>query len=194
MRSACAAPTTFGVISENTRIANEIAIVPSASASSPSPNSRVGDHRASASRRPRRPACCRAGSRRAACRSAPSSDDRELRAALAALRAMLQPIAVDRHHRRLGDREEAGTRAAARPARSRASEGMSSMRSVRGEISDSSARRCHVEVRRSLHWQLGARHRSQQHFGARTCCRDRPSTSSTVPPRIQRSAVRPRQP
>ena len=32
--------------------------------------------------------------------------ERELRAALAALRAMLQPIAVRRHHRRLGEREE----------------------------------------------------------------------------------------
>ncbi len=41
MRSACAAPTTFGEISENTRIANVIASVPIASASSPSPNSRL---------------------------------------------------------------------------------------------------------------------------------------------------------
>ena len=31
---------------------------------------------------------------------------RQLRAALAPLRAVLQPIAVGRHHRRLGDREE----------------------------------------------------------------------------------------
>src|SRR6266540_5593848 len=40
-RSACAAPTTFGVISANTRSANEIAIVPRPSASSPSPNRRL---------------------------------------------------------------------------------------------------------------------------------------------------------
>ncbi len=37
MRSACAAPTTFGAISENTRIANVIASVPSPRAISPSP-------------------------------------------------------------------------------------------------------------------------------------------------------------
>ena len=41
MRSACAAPITLGRISEKIRIASEIAIVDSASASSPCPNSRT---------------------------------------------------------------------------------------------------------------------------------------------------------
>src|SRR5436190_501431 len=40
-RSACAAPITFGVISEKTSKANEIATVPSASAASPSPKRRL---------------------------------------------------------------------------------------------------------------------------------------------------------
>ena len=41
MRSACVAPMTFGVISENTRIRNVTATVAMASGHSPSPNRRI---------------------------------------------------------------------------------------------------------------------------------------------------------
>ena len=105
MRSACVAPTTFGVISENTRIRNVTTTVLMASASSPVAEEPRGDH---------------AGQRRRARvdEVVAEQDDaeqavglreqrhRELGALVAALRAVLQAVAVDGHHRRLRHREE----------------------------------------------------------------------------------------
>ena len=105
MRSACVAPMTFGVISENTRIRNVTATVLDGERELAFAEQARGDH---------------AGERRRAGvdQVVAEQDDaeqavglreqrhRELGAAVAALRAVLQPIAVGRHHRRLGQREE----------------------------------------------------------------------------------------
>ena len=118
---------------------------------------------------------------------------REPRAARAALRLVLQPVAVGRHHRRLGDREEAGRSPAARSAPASA---------CRGECRPSGRDRFDGDRLQQLRPMPAQAHDDAWRapvigggaLRARTCCRGSRGRADSVPPRIQFSAVRPRQP
>ncbi len=109
MRSAYAAPTTFGVISEKIRIASAMATPPTISDDLALSEQARGDHRG------------QRGRDRVDQRVAEQDDaeqlvgageqsERDFGAAFAALRPEPQPMPIDGHHRRLGDREKSRNR------------------------------------------------------------------------------------
>ena len=164
--------STFGVISEKTRIRNVTSDACRRRARSRSRRTGARVITPTASRPPALTGCCRAGSRRAACRCRASSAIASLRAAIARARQVLQPIAVHRHHAVSAIEKNAEITSSDGRARRTAK------RARGGCLSKSSV----------------AASRAEEHFEHELAAEVAEHAAARMPARIQRSAVRPRQP